>query len=43
MYADDTHLSYEGDSAGTIESRLNVDLANVNNWLIANKLTFNYD
>ena len=41
MYADDTHLTYAGDSTGDIESRLNHDLENVKKWLIANKLTLN--
>ena len=34
MYADDTHLIHAGDSADTIDACLNVDLANVSNWLI---------
>ena len=33
--------SYVGDNADNIQSCLNQDLANVNNWLIANKLTLN--
>ena len=41
MYADDTHLTYAGDNVENIQSCLNHDLANVNNWLIANKLTLN--
>ena len=41
MSADDTHLTYVGDNADNIQSCLNQDLANVNNWLIANKLTLN--
>lgn len=39
--ADDTHLTYAGFSADTIQSCLNDDLVNVSNWLIANKLTLN--
>lgn len=41
MYADDTHLTYAGDNTDNIQSCLNHDLANVNNWLTANKLTLN--
>ena len=39
MYADDTHLTFASNNMKDIELYLNQDLANVNQWLIANKLT----
>lgn len=41
LYADDTHLTYVGVDPADIESNLNHDLANITDWLIANKLTLN--
>ena len=41
MYADDTNLSFASDSFDVIEHNMNHDLANVKEWLIANKLTLN--
>ena len=41
MYADDTNLSFASDSIDTIEHKMNHDLANIKEWLIANKLTLN--
>ena len=41
MYADDTNLSFAGNNVLDIEQNLNQDLKNVNEWLIANKLTLN--
>ena len=41
MYVDDTNLSLAGDNVLDIEQHLNQDLENVNEWLIANKLTLN--
>ena len=41
MYADDTNLSFAGNNVLDIEQNLNQDLENVNEWLIANKLTLN--
>ena len=41
MYADDTNLSFAGNNVLVIEQNLNQDLENVNEWLIANKLTLN--
>ena len=41
MYADDTHLTFASNNMKDIEFYLNQDLANVNQWLIANKLTLN--
>ena len=41
MYADDTHLTYVGNDATSIEACLNEDLLNVHAWLNANKLTLN--
>lgn len=42
MYADDTHLTFASNNIDDIESYLNQDLANVNEWLIANRLTLNH-
>ena len=42
MYADDTNLSFAGNNVLDIEQNLNQDLENVNEWLIANKLTLNH-
>lgn len=41
MYADDTHLTFASNRIDDIESHLNEDLANVNKWLLCNKLTLN--
>ena len=41
MYADDTHLTYASNNTEDIECTLNRDLANVSDWLKANKLTLN--
>ena len=42
MYADDSHLSYASDYVPDMEQNLNQDLASINQWLIANKLTLNH-
>ena len=41
LFADDTTLSISASTVDEIESKLNHDLLNVNEWLIANKLTLN--
>ena len=41
MYADDTHLTFATNNMKDIEFYQNQYLANVNQWLIANKLTLN--
>ena len=41
MYADDTHLTFASNNLDDIEYHLNLDLAKVNKWLIANRLTLN--
>ena len=41
MYADDTHISFAGNNIKNINTTLNVDLARVEKWLTANKLTLN--
>jgi hypothetical protein len=41
MFADDTTLTVCGKSLLEIESKINSDLANVNAWLLANKLSLN--
>lgn len=41
MFADDTNITCRGESPADIESKINIDLDNVHNWLTANKLTLN--
>ena len=41
LFADDTNLLVAGDSIQEIESNMNSDLAHVNQWLLANKLSLN--
>ena len=41
MYADDTHLTFASNDITHLEQGLNQDLAKVNEWLAANKLTLN--
>jgi len=41
MYADDTNLTFSSNNISDINHHLNHDLANVNDWLAANKLTLN--
>ena len=41
MYADDTHLTFASNNILNINTVLNEDLARVEKWLIANKLTLN--
>ena len=41
MYADDTNLTFASNNIDGINYYRNQDLANVNKWLIANKLTLN--
>ena len=40
-YADDTILSAAVESTIEVQSRINQDLFNVGNWLVANKLSIN--
>ena len=41
MFAGDTHLTNQGLSTSELETRLNPDLENVKEWLLANKLSIN--
>ena len=41
MFADDTNISTQGTTEYEIQERLNADLENVHQWLVANKLTLN--
>ena len=43
MYADDTNLSVTGETASDIEMKINHELENVHDWLLANKLTLNIE
>jgi hypothetical protein len=41
MFADDTNISASAESVGELEEKLNTDLSNIYQWLVANKLTLN--
>ena len=41
LFADNTNLTVAGDSIQEIESNMNSDLAHINQWLLANKLSLN--
>ena len=41
LFADDTNLLYADKNLKTLEETVNNELANVSNWLNANKLTLN--
>ena len=41
MFADDTNLTYASNNIYDINNKFNEDLANVAEWLSANKLTLN--
>ena len=43
MFADGTNLTASGDTITNIEVKLNKDLENIHQWLLANKLTLNMD
>ena len=41
MFADDTNITISAKNAEDLEEKLNNELNNVHNWLLANKLTVN--
>ena len=41
MFADDTHLTVEGQSYVEVETKQNDNLERIHRWLVANKLTLN--
>lgn len=41
MFADDTNISCVGVSPAEVEKKISSDLARINSWLEANKLTLN--
>jgi hypothetical protein len=43
MLADDTNISTNGKTNDELQERINVDLENIHQWLLANKLTLNKD
>ncbi|CAB3989406.1 Hypothetical predicted protein [Paramuricea clavata] len=43
MFADDTNVSTNGKTNDELQERINVDLENIHQWLLANKLTLNKD
>ena len=43
MFADNTNISTNGKTNDELQERINVDLENIHQWLLANKLTLNKD
>ena len=43
MFANDTNISTNGKTNDELQERINVDLENVHQWLLANKLTLSKD
>ena len=43
MFADYTNISTNGKTNGELQEGINVDLENIHQWLLANKLTLNKD
>ncbi len=41
MFADDTNLTASGSTSTELYNKLNNDLENIHQWLLANKLTLN--
>ena len=41
MYADDTNISMESNNHSELENLMNAEIANLNTWLEANKLSLN--
>jgi hypothetical protein len=41
MYADDTNISMQSNNLSELENLLNAEIANLNTWLEANKLSLN--
>ncbi|CAB4027257.1 Hypothetical predicted protein, partial [Paramuricea clavata] len=41
MFADDTNISASAESVDELEDKVNTDLSNIYQWLVANKLTLN--
>jgi hypothetical protein len=41
MYADDTNLKACSDNINNLQAILNLDLNNIHQWIVANKLTLN--
>jgi hypothetical protein len=41
MFADDNNTSASAESVDELEEKLNADLSNIYQWLVANKLTLN--
>ena len=40
-FADDTNLTASGSTSTELYNKLNIDLENIHQWLLANKLTLN--
>ena len=41
MYADDTTVTFSAENTANLEFQINKELASLENWLIANKLSLN--
>ena len=39
MFADDTNITVAADSLTELENKINIDLENLNRWLVANRLS----
>ena len=39
MFADDTNITVAADSLTDLENKINLDLENINRWLLANRLS----
>ena len=42
LFADDTNLTMSGNNAKQLESDINNDLINIDNWMRGNKLSINF-
>ena len=42
LYADDTYLMLTDNYFGSLEKKLNVEIAKINYWMQANKISLNY-
>ena len=43
LHADDANLFYRNNSIQGLEDQINIELANIQNWLFANKLSLNIE
>ena len=43
LFADDANLFYHNNSIQGLEDQINIELANIQNWFLANKLSLNIE